>query len=206
VEDVKGGSGNDRIAGTGAENHLNGGAGDDMVAGGRGSDELTGGTGNDFISDRDGSVDKISCGPGADRVLADLTDAVSADCESVNDADTPDLTISRRAVRMTPSGIVSVLLACPADEVRCMGTLRLDTAKKVTVSRKRKVKLGTRRFNIKGGHRKRVKVKTKRRNRRLVIRLKTVGVRGTAGVKDIAGNRKTVRGTFTLKRPKRKRR
>jgi Ca2+-binding RTX toxin-like protein len=207
VEGVQGGSGNDALTGNAAENHLNGGpAGNDRLNGGRGKDELNGGPGDDVITDHDGFVDRVVCGSGADTALVDPIDVVAADCESVRDVDDPDLRISRRTVRITRKGIVAVLLACPRDEIRCTGTLRLDTAGKVQVSRRARVKLGSRRFNIKGGKRKRVKVRLPRKKRRLVIRLKKVRVRATARVKDTAGNRKTVRAKFVVKRPKRKRR
>ena len=47
IEDLRGGSGNDRLTGDGATNVLTGGAGDDTLSGGAGTDRLTGGLGND---------------------------------------------------------------------------------------------------------------------------------------------------------------
>ena len=44
---------------------------------------ILGGAGNDIIGARDGAVDRISCGPGRDRVLADPQDVVARDCERV---------------------------------------------------------------------------------------------------------------------------
>lgn len=47
IEDLRGGSGNDRLTGNVQVNTLWGGAGNDTLTGGAGADQLTGGTGND---------------------------------------------------------------------------------------------------------------------------------------------------------------
>ena len=44
---------------------------------------LVGGFGNDVIVARDGQVDRITCGAGRDRVVADGSDIVGDDCEVV---------------------------------------------------------------------------------------------------------------------------
>lgn len=100
--------GNDRVVGEDGSEDLDGGAGDDYLEGGKGHDTLTGGPGkdiifgdetdtscnpsfpescvrygNDVIQARDGEVDQISCGRGADRALVDAADVVAADCEIV---------------------------------------------------------------------------------------------------------------------------
>jgi hypothetical protein len=41
------------------------------------------GRGNDRIRARDDQSDRITCGPGRDRVLADTSDRVGSDCEVV---------------------------------------------------------------------------------------------------------------------------
>ncbi|MDW5592737.1 hypothetical protein VSS74_00210 [Conexibacter stalactiti] len=53
------------------------------VDGGAGVDRIAGGLGDDLIEARDGEVDTVDCGPGADRVVADTADVVAADCETV---------------------------------------------------------------------------------------------------------------------------
>jgi hypothetical protein len=40
--------------------------------------------GNDTVAVRDGPPDRVSCGPGRDRVRADRGDAVGRDCERVS--------------------------------------------------------------------------------------------------------------------------
>ena len=47
IEDLRGGSGNDRLAGDAGANALSGGAGNDTLVGGAGADSLTGGAGSD---------------------------------------------------------------------------------------------------------------------------------------------------------------
>jgi hypothetical protein len=44
-------------------------------------DELTGGEGRDRFFVRDGELDRVHCGGGGDRALADQLDQVDADCE-----------------------------------------------------------------------------------------------------------------------------
>lgn len=59
--------------------------GNDYVNGGQSADTLTGGAGDDILRGRgDGNTaDQISCGDGADTVIADRNDVVTADCETV---------------------------------------------------------------------------------------------------------------------------
>ncbi len=98
-----GGRGNDTLLGRGGNDTLLGGAGRDALNGGPGGDTLSGGAGadrinavhrrgrdavaagggNDVVRAVDGAFDRISCGTGRDRVLADGRDAVAGDCEAV---------------------------------------------------------------------------------------------------------------------------
>jgi Ca2+-binding RTX toxin-like protein len=68
--------------GPGADTLL-GGAGDDTINGGRGVDLIVAGSGDDLVRARDGQRDRITCGPGSDRVVADGRDRVGGDCEVV---------------------------------------------------------------------------------------------------------------------------
>lgn len=102
--------GNDLLSGTDRADTLDGGAGDDELNGGYGNDTVTGGAGKDTINAdrpgrcnelhcdispgsaadtvfaRDGEADSITCGPGTDRVVADVVDVVADDCETVERA------------------------------------------------------------------------------------------------------------------------
>ena len=74
ADHVRGDAGNDDVAA---------GPGADLVEGGLGYDVLAGGDGDDLLRDADGLPDQIGCGAGNDRVEADTTDVVGADCEVV---------------------------------------------------------------------------------------------------------------------------
>ncbi len=110
-----GGPGKDNLLGgnerrpKGVDKNLLGGSGNDWVNGGRGSDNVLGNDGNDVVvdgPDREFSTDnvlagegkdlvaarnkpayedRITCGGGYDRVLADRRDVVAANCEQVAD-------------------------------------------------------------------------------------------------------------------------
>lgn len=70
VENVIGGSGNDRITGDAAANRLEGGGGDDRLVGAGGNDVLVPGVGSDTVTG----------GPGVDTVsFSDATGAITAD-------------------------------------------------------------------------------------------------------------------------------
>ena len=75
--------GADTILGLAGNDLLDGGAGNDTLIGGPGRDTLFGRSGNDVLSVRDGLRDRVSCGPGRDRVIADRIDIVGRDCEHV---------------------------------------------------------------------------------------------------------------------------
>jgi uncharacterized delta-60 repeat protein len=75
VEDVTGGSGDDRISGSAANNRLTGGAGNDTLSGGAGKDQLRGQAGNDLLlAAGDGEVDFLDGGSGTDRARKDSND------------------------------------------------------------------------------------------------------------------------------------
>ena len=80
---LRGLGGGDTIIGLTGNDVLDGGSGNDTLVGGPGRDVLIGGTGNDVLSARDGQPDRIRCGPGRDRVIADRFDVVARDCERV---------------------------------------------------------------------------------------------------------------------------
>ncbi|MBJ7471048.1 MAG: hypothetical protein JHD16_07075 [Solirubrobacteraceae bacterium] len=96
---VAGGPGNDDLSGGRGDDVLDGGVGDDKVDGWDGSDSVTGGPGrdtllgdggtvytgnnNDRIFARDGEVDTVDCGGGADLAEIDANDVFSA-CSNVD--------------------------------------------------------------------------------------------------------------------------
>lgn len=94
---LRGGDGPDRLDGGAGDDSLDAGFGDDVIVGGPGRDtisaDLAGGDcgpvwcklpyGNDTVEARDGELDSITCGAGADTVNADAADVVAPDCETV---------------------------------------------------------------------------------------------------------------------------
>jgi hypothetical protein len=60
------------------------GTGNDHVLGGPGQDDHFGGPGNDTLASADGAADRLFCGPGRDRVVADRLDFVARDCARVS--------------------------------------------------------------------------------------------------------------------------
>jgi hypothetical protein len=81
---VWGGSGIDTIVTGSGRDRIDGGSGPDKLFTRDGRDVVRGGSGNDriFAAAR-GRRDRISCGPGRDRVRVDRYDRVSRDCETV---------------------------------------------------------------------------------------------------------------------------
>jgi Ca2+-binding RTX toxin-like protein len=101
VEDVTGGTGNDRLTGSARANELDGGSGTDLLlggkgpdglfgsfgpdtlVGGKGADLLDGAAGPDRLRARDGGRDELRCGSATDRVKADRADRFGPDCDKV---------------------------------------------------------------------------------------------------------------------------
>jgi hemolysin type calcium-binding protein len=78
---LSGGAGRDRLFGGAGGDRLDGGGGGDRLNGGSGHDRIRGGAGDDLIKVRGGRRDSVDCGPGIDRVVADLGDRLSGNCE-----------------------------------------------------------------------------------------------------------------------------
>ena len=92
TDTLRGIAGNDQIDGGAGDDTIHGGADDDLIVGGPGRDSLNGdgdysGTalgGNDIIKARDGEVDQVTCGWGADSAEVDAGDLEDVDCETVD--------------------------------------------------------------------------------------------------------------------------
>ncbi len=117
VEDIFGSDGPDKLTGGPAANTIDGGAGDDRLTGGAGEDALFAGEGEDVVEARDGSVDRIDCGPGRDVATVDSNDTTNG-CERLLRppvTDAFDLTLRRSQRRLIVGSIdpVSTIeLAC----------------------------------------------------------------------------------------------
>ena len=100
---LRGGAGNDTLRGIGGDDQIDGGPGDDTIHGGADNDTVVGGPGrdsingdgdysgttlggNDTIQARDGEIDQVACGWGADSAVLDANDVVDlvTDCETID--------------------------------------------------------------------------------------------------------------------------
>jgi hypothetical protein len=101
---LTGGTGNDELVGGTAPDQLTGDAGADTLDGGAGADQITAGADDDRIVARDGAIDSVSCGDGADALDADADDAVGEDCEGVAKAlATPTLAVDPTRAGQSPT-------------------------------------------------------------------------------------------------------
>lgn len=78
---LDGGDGDDRLEGGDDHDTLAGDAGSDVLYGDRGRDRTFAGAGDDTIDAADGAIDRVGCGPGVDRVRADVFDRLRGGCE-----------------------------------------------------------------------------------------------------------------------------
>ena len=100
---LRGGAGNDILRGIAGDDQIDGGPGGDTIHGGADNDTVIGGPGrdsihgdgeysgttlggNDTIQARDGEIDQVACGWGADSAVLDANDLVDlvTDCEAVD--------------------------------------------------------------------------------------------------------------------------
>ena len=88
---LDGGDGDDTIRGLGGSDDIWHGSGDDVVYGGDGNDSvgpdlgkdvIYGGDGNDKLDSGDDGGDKLYCGAGRDKYIADKNDYVDSSCET----------------------------------------------------------------------------------------------------------------------------
>ena len=86
-----GGDGDDVIRGLGGSDSISHGYGDDVIYGGDGDDHvypdsgndvIYGGDGNDDLDSHDDGGDKLYCGAGRDKYIADKNDYVDSSCET----------------------------------------------------------------------------------------------------------------------------
>ena len=88
-ENVRGGSGGDRLTGDAAGNSLQGAAGNDSLFGSGGNDSLSGDGGDDLLDGGEGA-DRLSGGAGSDTFIGGIGDTINGG-ESAGDNDVLDL-------------------------------------------------------------------------------------------------------------------
>ncbi|HEX8206059.1 MAG TPA: calcium-binding protein [Solirubrobacteraceae bacterium] len=183
VESVSGGAGADVLAPANSGGSASGGPGTDVLYGGPGSDSLAGDAGFDRIVARDQRMDTVRCGSEVDRVWADLGDPVDADCEQ---------RLTTFAVRVVPVARrldeegLRVRVECPPIAfVRCGGTLRATTVRRV--QRRRQARLGLASYGLVSGASEEVVIPFGEEARAIVRRFAPVRVRVAIRGRDEAG-------------------
>ena len=211
--------GQDTIEGGDGNDYLEGGFGNDVLDGGAGVDQFSGdrteqygfAAGSDQIRARDGNAEQIDCGIGGDTAQVDAIDIVSLSCENVDRGPVVNAFGSSTLVTLSltggpiPAGGPLKIRIVNSNGFAVTGDVAGQTAKAVTVSAKKKVKLKRKRFSVAANSRKTVTLKLPAAVKRVLRRTGKVALRLTMRVKDPAGTTRTVKKKVTAKL-KRKRR
>ena len=195
---ITGGDGADTILGLGGEDGLVGERGDDTLDGGEGTDSLEGEAGADRLRSRDSGPDEAACGAGADTVLADVLDALAADCESASSG----VVIAAEEAKLSDKGKTSVELACPAAEgAACAGELELVSQRKLKAGKgkKKQLTLATADFSIAAGATEAVELKLTKKAEQAIGKAKKTAADATATITDAAGIVLVTSGEVLLK-------
>ena len=100
IENVTGGSGNDKLSGDKNANTLSGGDGNDMLFGGGGTDILVGGNGNDVLDPGNGKGERLIGGAGDDRYMLGTGKGNGIIEDSLGDHDVIDASKSSSAAKI----------------------------------------------------------------------------------------------------------
>jgi hypothetical protein len=227
---LDGGVGNDQLAGEAGDDRIEGSADDDVLEGGPGLDQFVGDDpctiracngGDDILRARDGERDLLDCGAFADIAFVDHLDIVAIDsgCEAVDretigtsgpggtvppptppaaaDTTAPALELPGRTRQRIGSRALRIKAACPVEA--CTVTAR------GTVSfRARRVALKPISVSIPKGAASTLAWKLPKRTlaplRKALMRKQPVRAAVTVTAIDAAGNAKTLKRTFVLRR------
>jgi hypothetical protein len=222
VEEVVGGSGNDKMTGTSAANTFIGGAGNDILEGREGNDVLEGGagtdtldasSGDDTLRSRDATADTVNCGAGTDSIDFDAIDTLATDCErpaTPGPGTAPSTATLDRvpsSVRLTRKGYLRIQVTCPITAVSgCSGSITV-----AVLARKAGVKLSAaatragKSFSLKAGQTKVTKVKISRNGRRRVLKRKRAKCKVSVHTNGADNKRVIVSKKITVKAPKKRR-
>lgn len=183
VESVRGGAGADVIAPANSGGTAEGGPGTDVVYGGPGTDSLAGDAGFDRIVARDLRTDSVRCGSETDRVWVNPSDRVDADCEQRSGSLSPRVVPLER--KLGADGL-RVRVECPPQAfVRCSGTLRATTVRRVSGGRR--ARLGLAPYGLVSGAAEEVVIPFDADARAVVGRFAPVRVRVALRGRDEAG-------------------
>ncbi|HEV2814729.1 MAG TPA: calcium-binding protein [Solirubrobacteraceae bacterium] len=183
VESVRGGAGADVIAPSNAGGAVEGGPGTDVLYGGPGIDSLAGDGGFDRLVARDGRVDNVRCGTEGDRVWLDLDDLADVDCEQRSVSFAPRVVPVART--LGGEGL-RVRVECPPQAfVRCQGTLRATSVRRL--DRRRPARLGLGSYGLVSGASEEVVIPFDAAARSIVARHAPLRVRVAIRGRDDAG-------------------
>jgi hypothetical protein len=124
-----------------------------------------------------------------------------------HNAPVPDAKLASRSLGMSPSGVISVKVTCPAGESRCTGKVTLRTLNAVSTagshrSKKRKpaiLTLAVGSFTVAGGRVTTVKLHLSAEGRTLLAHDHLLHARVTIVARDAAGATHTTRTTVTIR-------
>ena len=111
LENLTGGTGNDRLTGNGSANQIAGAAGDDVIDGGLGADDLSGGDGNDTAA-----FDRAAGQTVVATLNNDPDDGVAGERDNVH-SDVENLSGGAESDRFTGSAAANVLTGGAGDDV-----------------------------------------------------------------------------------------
>jgi Ca2+-binding RTX toxin-like protein len=225
---INGEQGNDVISGGAGNDTLTGEAGDDRISGGPGSDTVVADTsscgllagcpaGNDVVDVADGELDSVNCGPGADRVTADVVDALASDplgnCEQVTRVapppppppPPPPNAFSARIVGATGNlreGLVVKLSCSAACKLAASATISAKDARKAhlrVAKRAKTVRIASATARLARAGTAAAHLHPAAKTTRRLKRLKRVAVNVTMTATDATGARATATKTLTIR-------
>ena len=175
---VDGGDGDDLVQDGGGDSTLRGGAGNDVIDTGDGDDHVLGGDGDDEIDvqplaaggadtidagagddviwgyETPDAIDTLTCGAGSDKAGEGPNDVVAVDCE-----------------------VVYFVFTCPSSPEICTGTATVTgttgsagAKQGVAAASRQTVTLASRRFQVKPGNKRKLKLRLDKSKERLVLK------------------------------------
>jgi Ca2+-binding RTX toxin-like protein len=195
VESVSGGAGADVLMPANSGGSASGGPGTDVVYGGPGTDVLSGDGGFDRIVARDLRIDAVRCGTEVDRVWADVGDTVDVDCEQRLATFAPRVVPVARTLE---DGGLRVRVECPPVAfVRCQGTLRASTVRRVRG--RRATRLGLAPYGLVSGATQEIVIPFGEDARAIVSRFAPLRIRVASRGRDEAGSTRPATSRLVLR-------
>lgn len=131
-----------------------------------------------------------------------------AACKVTIDKRAPVVKVHKKKLRAKRNRTIPLRLRCPAHEIRgCKGTAKLRTSKPVpnrllTATTGKRLIVGKKKFTIKGGTTKTIKLRLTNNSYRILQKTKKLRVQIKINAHDTAGNKKTTTQPLTLLPPR----